>query len=242
MTKPILPPEVLARIAAHTQTARVQRQARNALDAFGHATMVVRPLDGRLLWQTALARALLRDDFGSEGSAAPVPLIDWVRREAAARAAGASPLPLVTARGGRRLTLEMHGMGGGDGGAERERSDARGGARADAVPGAEPLPADLSMDDGSDGEWLIVASEANDAALLEAMMAAFKLTAREAEVLHWVARGKTNRDIGDILGASPRTVTKHMAHILPKLGVETRTAAARMVLGRLGRLMGPARG
>ena len=35
--------------------------------------MVVRPLDGRLLWQTALARALLRDYFGSEGGAAPVP-------------------------------------------------------------------------------------------------------------------------------------------------------------------------
>jgi DNA-binding CsgD family transcriptional regulator len=62
------------------------------------------------------------------------------------------------------------------------------------------------------------------------MMKAFGLTAREAEVLHWVARGKTNRDIGDILGTSPRTITKHMEHILPKLGVETRTAAAAMAL------------
>jgi DNA-binding response OmpR family regulator len=47
VTKPIQPREVLARIAAHLQAARTQRQARNALDAFGHATMVVRERDGR---------------------------------------------------------------------------------------------------------------------------------------------------------------------------------------------------
>ncbi|OYU99087.1 MAG: hypothetical protein CFE45_14125, partial [Burkholderiales bacterium PBB5] len=88
-------------------------------------------------------------------------------------------------------------------------------------------------DDGPPDEWLIVASEAHDGALIEAMMQAFRLTAREAEVLYWVTQGKTNRDVGDILGASPRTVTKHMEHILPKLGVETRTAAAAMVLARV---------
>jgi CheY-like chemotaxis protein/DNA-binding CsgD family transcriptional regulator len=217
VTKPIQPREVLARIQAHTQTARVQRQARNALDAFGHATMVVRPGDGRLLWQTALARTLLRDYFGSEGSAAPVTIIDWVRREAAQRLAGVPAQPLVIARGGRRLTLELHPMDAGD------------------APGA------ASDDAGGDDEWLIVASEADDVAVIEAMMQAFRLTAREAEVLHWVARGKTNRDIGDILALSPRTVTKHMEHILPKLGVETRTAAAGLVLSRVGRLLGPVR-
>lgn len=51
------------------------------------------------------------------------------------------------------------------------------------------------------------------------------LTAREAEVLSWLAKGKTNRDIGDILGLSPRTVNKHLEHVYEKLGVETRTAA-----------------
>lgn len=51
------------------------------------------------------------------------------------------------------------------------------------------------------------------------------LTARESEVLSWVARGKTNRDIADILGMSPRTVNKHLEHVFEKLGVETRTAA-----------------
>ena len=52
------------------------------------------------------------------------------------------------------------------------------------------------------------------------------LTPRETEVLTWLARGKTNRDIADILGMSHRTVNKHLEHIFEKLGVETRAAAA----------------
>ena len=52
------------------------------------------------------------------------------------------------------------------------------------------------------------------------------LTPREAEVLHWVREGKTNKDIGTILRASPRTVGKHLERVFSKLGVETRTAAA----------------
>ena len=211
VTKPIQPREVLARIGVHTQAARLQRQARNALDAFGHATLVVRAGDGRLLWQTALARSLLRDYFGSEGSAAPVPLIDWLRAQAAGVARGELPQPLVSARGGRRLTLALHAMTG-------ELAE-----RAVGDEGGDP----------DEAEWLIVASESDDAAVLESLMGQFRLTAREAEVLYWVAKGKTNRDVGDILGASPRTVTKHMEHILPKLGVETRTAAAALVLARV---------
>lgn len=55
---------------------------------------------------------------------------------------------------------------------------------------------------------------------------------RETEVLSWLSKGKTNRDIADILGMSPRTVNKHLEHIFEKLGVETRTAAA-AVAGQL---------
>ena len=51
------------------------------------------------------------------------------------------------------------------------------------------------------------------------------LTSREREVMRWLAAGKTDRDIGDILGISPRTVHKHLQRIYEKLGVETRTAA-----------------
>jgi DNA-binding CsgD family transcriptional regulator len=53
-----------------------------------------------------------------------------------------------------------------------------------------------------------------------------RLTARESEVLHWIAGGKTDRQIGAILGISARTVQKHLQNLYPKLGVESRTAAA----------------
>ena len=51
------------------------------------------------------------------------------------------------------------------------------------------------------------------------------LTAREDEVLQWLGRGKTDKDIGVILGISPRTVHKHLQRIYEKMGVENRTAA-----------------
>jgi DNA-binding response OmpR family regulator len=54
----------------------------------------------------------------------------------------------------------------------------------------------------------------------------FRLTQRESEVLLWIARGKSNRDIGDILGLSPRTVNKHLEQVYTKLGVENRASAA----------------
>jgi DNA-binding CsgD family transcriptional regulator len=51
------------------------------------------------------------------------------------------------------------------------------------------------------------------------------LTEREAEILRWVARGKTNREIASILCVSPHTVRKHLEHAYEKLGVHNRTAA-----------------
>jgi DNA-binding response OmpR family regulator/DNA-binding CsgD family transcriptional regulator len=52
------------------------------------------------------------------------------------------------------------------------------------------------------------------------------LTSRESEVLSWLSKGKTNRDIAQILGLSPRTIDKHLEQIYAKLGVENRTSAA----------------
>lgn len=51
------------------------------------------------------------------------------------------------------------------------------------------------------------------------------LTPRVAEVLLWVAQGKTNADIATILGISESTVKKHLLEIFAVLGVETRSAA-----------------
>ena len=62
---------------------------------------------------------------------------------------------------------------------------------------------------------------------------ALGLTAREAEVLYWITEGKTNPEIAIILDASPDTVKKHAAHLYAKLGVPTRTSAARCALSVL---------
>lgn len=208
VTKPIRPPEVLARIAAHMRNARQMKQARTALDAFGQATVVVRAGDGRLLWATPLARRLLKDYFDLDPEAgqdhAPARLLAWIG-EARLAARENREAPLVLAREQRRLLASLHD------------------------------PASLGQEGlGAEDEWLLVLREENHAAAVEALMASFRLTTREAEVLYWVSKGKTNKDIGDILGSSPRTVNKHLEHVFEKLHVETRTAAANLALTRLG--------
>jgi DNA-binding CsgD family transcriptional regulator len=61
-------------------------------------------------------------------------------------------------------------------------------------------------------------------------LASLALTPREAEVLFWISQGKSNHDIGVILGARTGTVCKHVEHIFGKLNVENRTAAAVVAL------------
>jgi len=64
---------------------------------------------------------------------------------------------------------------------------------------------------------------------------ALQLTSREAEVLLWLSRGKSNREIGEILDISPRTVNKHLEQIFVKLGVENRASAAARAVRALSR-------
>ena len=64
---------------------------------------------------------------------------------------------------------------------------------------------------------------------LEAL-SSLALTPREAEVLFWISQGKSNHDIGVILGAKTSTICKHVEHIFGKLNVENRTAAAVVAL------------
>jgi DNA-binding response OmpR family regulator/DNA-binding CsgD family transcriptional regulator len=90
-------------------------------------------------------------------------------------------------------------------------------------------PSDIN----SDEQWLIILREESETAQIEALKALFKLTKRESEVLHWIIMGKTDKSIGEILGTSPRTVSKHTEHIYIKLGVETRTAAASLASSKL---------
>ena len=219
VTKPIKTREVIARMAVHLQGARqarqqtqMARQARNALDAFGYASIMVRLRDGRVVWQTPLARDLLHRYFGGLDPQAPVlqdapdTVTQWLRRQvdllngAAFMPGTTEPPRMVVEQGARRLTFRLHEQAG----------DSEGG-----------------------GDWLLVMRESSDVAAIDAMSLSFKLTAREAEVLYWVVKGKINRDIADILGASPATIKKHLERVFAKLGVETRTAAAGMAMNRL---------
>lgn len=61
----------------------------------------------------------------------------------------------------------------------------------------------------------------------------FGLTVREAQVAGWLAKGKSNRDIADILALSPRTIDKHLELLFAKLNVENRTAAAALIIEAL---------
>jgi DNA-binding CsgD family transcriptional regulator len=69
------------------------------------------------------------------------------------------------------------------------------------------------------------------ALLLEEKQDGIQLTAREREVVSWLARGKTNAEIAQLLWLSPSTVRKHLEHVYAKLGVNTRTAAVVRFLG-----------
>lgn len=219
VNKPIKPKEVMARMGVHLQGARRARQearqagqARNALDAFGYASIAVRmggAADGRLIWQTPLARELLMRYYGTSAPQTPEPVLAWLRSHLADAERQVEPPRLAVEMGPRRLTFRLHQQTG-DGG---ESGDAAG-----------------------RGDWLIVMREISDDAVVEAMSLSFKLTAREAEVLYWVVKGKTNRDIGDILGSSPATVKKHLERVYAKLGVETRTAAAGMAMNKIRQL------
>ncbi|MBV9632109.1 MAG: response regulator [Xanthobacteraceae bacterium] len=113
--------------------------------------------------------------------------------------------------------------------------------RAEAGPLPDPIrlasPLKLSLayvaQIGSDEILLrLVESDLGDEQA--ALRAKLTLTQREAEVLLWVARGKSNRDIAEILTLSPRTVNKHLEQIYAKLGVENRTSAAALAMRTLG--------
>ncbi|QQN73730.1 response regulator [Croceicoccus sp. YJ47] len=78
---------------------------------------------------------------------------------------------------------------------------------------------------GESGEILVRLTEIREGAEAALLQKQAALTPREAEVLLWVTRGKSNRTISEILEISPRTVNKHLQQVFTKLGVETRAAA-----------------
>lgn len=198
LVKPINPDELVARLAIHLANARLVQDAEAALDAAG-AAVATFSADGRRLWTSPGARALLEEALGPCGARAP-------KAQQALEA-------FVTASAGQAL--------------------------GEAVPLSIPLAEDRELSVtliGRTGAGDVLARLAlgSPKAAARALETAFGLSTREAEVLEWIARGKSNRDIATILGLSPRTVTKHVEQIFQKLGVENRTAAAVTALRTLG--------
>lgn len=80
-------------------------------------------------------------------------------------------------------------------------------------------------------ERLLQAASANggfnpDFSKHDPLIKAFAITPREAEVLLWVAQGKSNGDVASILEMSEKTVKQHLGSVFQKIGVESRTAAS----------------
>ncbi|QAU49813.1 DNA-binding response regulator [Bradyrhizobium guangzhouense] len=108
-----------------------------------------------------------------------------------------------------------------------EQAKAKGSAKSQAasLPG-NPQLRFYYMGETAPNEFLLRLSKEAGTALPPEFTSELGLTTREGEVLAWLSKGKTNRDIAQILGLSPRTVDKHLEQIYAKLGVENRTAAA----------------
>ena len=85
------------------------------------------------------------------------------------------------------------------------------------------------------GEHRLTVSHSGTTLLLEETRNELGLTARERQVLAWVARGKRNSEVAEILWVTPSTVRKHLENVYAKLGVHTRTAAVTRFLGVLER-------
>jgi CheY-like chemotaxis protein/DNA-binding CsgD family transcriptional regulator len=176
ITKPVYPPEVLARVAAHLEIRALQRSladelalridAEEQLSQSLDRAVVLADSTRRIVFQTRLAADLLHKHFPNHaGDTLPTGL-------------GATG-PLVARR----------------------------------------------FSETGRGEWLMFVLEEPDSAPGPAALRTLGLTPREAEVLYWIAQGKSNPDIATILGAGVRTIHKHVEHIFQKLGLETRNAA-----------------
>ncbi len=108
------------------------------------------------------------------------------------------------------------------------------GAKATVPVGDRVLEAGFLRRTPAD-QWLFRVAGRYDGEEQRLLAAQHGLTAREAEVLLWISRGKQNREVSDILRISPRTVNKHLEQIFEKMGVENRASATAIAVTTLAR-------
>jgi len=199
VTKPIVPEQLIARLRAHLNNARLVSSARDALDLAGRAVFSI-DATGSIGWQTPEAGRILEQVAGG--------------------APGSRTLPATL-----RESLMAEVLG------DEEKRHRRQGSVALQSDSRTLTFKPIGRTAG--GELLVTVEDAADADNEARLRERFGLTSRECEVLLWVARGKSNRDVGEILSLSPRTVNKHLERIFVKLGVENRAAAAGIAVGVL---------
>ncbi len=203
VTKPIVIDELLARIRVHLVNARIAQGSRAALDATGRFLLATDNSD-RLLWCTPKAKQLLAELF-------PDPAMGSPSHGAAAPYTGGSGTGLPAAVSARLRQLRL--------------SRSRPAGRSYLEVGSRRLELSFLSSLGPE-ELLFRLTEVNAGADEEQLQRSLALTSRESQVLLWISRGKSNREIGEILNISPRTVNKHLEQVFVKLGVENRAAAA----------------
>ncbi|KAA0579491.1 response regulator transcription factor [Azospirillum sp. B21] len=208
VTKPIVAETLIARMYAHLANARVAQSTRAALDVTGR-TLLAANHKGEVLWCTPQTTRMLESAFGADtGNGVSLP--EEARRWLAERQVG-GPSGRGSGSGSGRKADSVVIATGTDGRILR------------LSPVGQTGPDEILLQ-------LVEENGAGDDALLKDKLS---LTAREAEVLMWIANGKPNRDIAEILGLSPRTVDKHLEQIYSKLGVENRAAAAALAVRTL---------
>lgn len=206
VTKPIEPAEVVARVDAHLRLRRLQLElaAKNA----ALAAEVAERREAHERLRHSLDQAVLVADDAGRVKFATTLAEHLLRKYFPGAPGGVLPEALRPLLGPR--------------------------APADVTIGAEGrlLVAQVFTSPGSDVSRCLLLKESRPEPTPAALLP-LGLTLREAEVLYWVAEGKSSPEIGLLLALSPRTVEKHLENIYPKLGVENRASAIRTALTTL---------
>jgi DNA-binding NarL/FixJ family response regulator len=202
IVKPIRPAEVLARIEVHLTQTRNLRRAERLLNHGDFAALAV-DASGRIDWLTPAAGSWLSDFSALQNPPQSFAINDF--------------LP------GKLLVWFQTWLA----------NNVRSSSESDEQILAPGFKASISVCETPDEFMLLLQREdTQDDWNPQNLRERLKLTFREAEILMWISRGKTNKEIGIILDTSPRTVNKHLEHIFEKLGVSTRAAAVAMALER----------
>ncbi|GAB4260487.1 MAG: response regulator transcription factor [Methylomicrobium sp.] len=181
LVKPINPPEVLARIEVHLNQARTLRRAEHALLHAQFAALTV-DTTGRITWLTPMAKNLLSD----------AKILGQSEDNIAIGAVAPKEIRDC-------LSARIHS----------------GDVYEHSLSEQNLMLDDLSLKIShclNSGEFLILLQKRGDERdwNLDSLRTTLGLTLREAEILMWISRGKTNKEVGLILGSSPRTVNKHL--------------------------------